>query len=162
MELLPTGLLTHSTERKAAISGARSAKAITYRSASGEFAEGRQVSQTVPTKTIIEATDIENNRQKAPRKILGYYRSRQAIAIRKLPRFSAATVREIDSGVALDVLAFIDSWAEVELKSGGIRGFVRREFLIPVGDNRSLVTRNSPSVEATSEVADSALGSAAE
>ena len=162
MELLPTGLLTHSTERKSAISGARSAKAITYRGASGEFAEGRQVKQTSAVKDVIALTDIANTRGRTPRKILGYYRSRQAISIRTLPRFAATTVREIDSGVALGVLAFIDSWAEVELKSGGIRGFVRREFLIPVGENRSLVTRSSPSVKAISEVADSALGSAAE
>lgn len=162
MELLPTGLLTHSTERKAAIPGAGSAKTMTYLSASGEFAEGRQVKQTSPVKDLKGLTDIANTRDSTPRKILGYYRSRQAIPIRTLPRFAATTVREIDSGVALDVVAFIDSWAEVELKSGGIRGFVRREFLIPLGENRSLVTPSSPSVKAISEVIDSALGSTAE
>lgn len=160
-ELPLTGTLGHRTDTKATTPGAdRSAKAITYRSASGEFAEGRQVKQTVPTKTVIESTVIENNRHKTPRKILGYYRSGRAISIRTLPRFAAATLREIDSGVPLNLLAFVDSWAEVELP--GLTGFVRREFLIPVGENKSLVTRSSPSVKAISEVADSALGSAAE
>jgi len=161
-ELIPNRQLTHGTEPKAGISGARTAKAIAYPSGSGGVAEGRQVKQTSPVKDVTGLADAEKNRDNAPRKILGYYRTRQAIPIRTSPRFAAATVREIDRGAALEVLAFIDSWAEVELNSTGITGFVRKEFLIPTGEHNSLVTRSSPSVTAISEVADSALGSASE
>jgi len=160
--LLATTQLAYGTDAKAAAPAAKSAKAIPYRSASGEFAEGRQVKQPVPIKNAIELADIENNRHKTPRKILGYYRSSRAIPIRSAPQFAAPTVRELDSGVPLNVLAIIDSWAEVELDSAGITGFVRKEFLIPVGENKSHVARGSLSAKAIVEVTDSTFGSAAE
>jgi hypothetical protein len=161
-ELPPTRQLTYGTEPKAAVPAPKSAKAITYRRASDESAGGRQVKQTVPIKNVIEPTDIENNRNKSPRMILGHYRSRQAIPIRTAPQFAAPTVREMDSGVPLNVLAYVDSWAEVELNSSGITGFVRKEFLIPVGEDKSHVARSTPSVRAISEVTDSTLVSRSE
>lgn len=162
-ELPLTGTLTYGTDAKATTSGAdRAAQAISYHHAPGEFAEGRQVKQTSPVKDVIGLTDIENTRDKTPRKNLGYYRSRQAIPIRTLPRFAASTLREIDSGVPLNVLAYVGSWAEVELNSGGITGFVRKEFLIPVEEDKLHVTGSLPSAKAISEVTDSTLVSRSE
>lgn len=159
-ELLPTERLKYVTGQKAALSGTDSTKVTTHPSASSVFAGRQQVGQILNIESPRELAANENNGNKAPRKILGYYQSRRAISIRKWPRFAAPTVQDIDRGISLNVLEFVGSWAKVELKPAGITGFVRGEFLIPVKENKSNVAQRPSSVKETSDVTDLALGSA--
>jgi hypothetical protein len=89
-----------------------------------------------------EPAAVENKGDKKPQPILKQYQVRRAIPIRKSPRFAAATVQEVESGILLNVLEFIGSWAKVELASTGATGFVRREFLIAINNTDSNVTHN--------------------
>ena len=159
-ELLPTEHLKYVTGQKAALSGTDSAKVTPHPNASIVFAGRQQVGKILNIESPRELAANENNGNKAPRKILGYYQSRRAIPIRKWPRFAAPTVQDIDRGISLNVLEFVGSWAKVELKPAGIIGFVRGEFLIPVKENKSNVAQRPSSVKETSDVTDLALGSA--
>jgi hypothetical protein len=153
-ELLPTEHLKHVTGQKAALSGTDSAKVTPHPNASIVFAGRQQVGKIL---------NIESpNGNKTPRKILGYYQSGRAIPIRKWPRFAAPTVQDIDRGISLNALEFVGSWAKVELEPAGTTGFVRREFLIPVKENKSNVAQSLSSVKETSDVTDLALGSASQ
>jgi len=150
------------TGQWARLSATQSAKVLTTDAIpSGASTGAQQAKPSGHSEKPIEITGIGNN-SKTPRKSLGYYRSRRAIPIRTLPRFAAPAIREIDSGVALDVLEFVDSWAHVELKSAGVTGFVRREFLAPIDEHKSNITRRPSSAKEISDVTGLAIGSVSE
>jgi hypothetical protein len=146
---LPTEHLQDSTEQKLALSGTDATPQV---DASKFFAKRRQPRAVLKIKSSRGLAANENNGDKTPREILGYYQSRWAIPIRKSTSFGAAIVQEIDSGISLSVLEFVGSWAKVEVGPAGMTGFVRREFLTSVKKNESNVTDNSPSGEEISDV----------
>ena len=148
-QLLPTEHLQDSTEQKLALSGTDATPQV---DASKFFAKRRQPRAVLKIKSSRGLAANENNGDKTPREILGYYQSRWAIPIRKSTSFGAAIVQEIDSGISLSVLEFVGSWAKVEVGPAGMTGFVRREFLTSVKKNESNVTDNSPSGEEISDV----------
>lgn len=90
-----------------------------------------------------EPTINENKGDKEPRPIVEHHQVQVAVPIRKSPRFAAPTVQEIESGIVLNVLEFIGSWAKVELAPDGVTGFVRREFLIAINNTDSEATPGS-------------------
>jgi hypothetical protein len=147
--LLPTEHLQDSTEQKLALSGTDATPQV---DASKFFAKRRQPRAVLKIESSRGLAANENNRDKTPSEILGYYQSRWAIPIRKSTSFGAAIVQEIDSGISLSVLEFVGSWAKVEFGPAGMTGFVRREFLTSVKKNESNVSDNSPSGEEISDV----------
>jgi hypothetical protein len=159
-ELLPTEHLQDSKEQKLTRSGPDVAKATSQVNASKLFAERQQPKAVLNIESSRELAANENNGDKTPREILGHYQSQRAVPIRKSTSFAAPIVREIDSGISLNVLEFVGSWAKVELEPAGITGFVRREFLITVKKNESNVADNSPSGEEISDITVFPLGSA--
>jgi hypothetical protein len=148
-QLLSTEHLQDSTEQKLALSGTDATPQV---DASKFFAKRRQPRAVLKIKSSRGLAANENNSDKTPREILGYYQSRWAIPIRKSTSFGAAIVQEIDSGISLSVLEFVGSWAKVEFGPASMTGFVRREFLTSVKKNESNVTDNSPSGEEISDV----------
>ena len=161
-ELLPTERLKHFTGLKPALSGTDSQKVTPQLNASDAFAERQQAGKILNIESPREPAANKNKGNKTPKKILGTYQSGRAIPIRKWPRFAALTVQDIDSGIKLNVLETVGSWAKVELKPAGTTGFVRREFLIPVKKNESNVVQSSSSLEETSGVTDLVLESVSE
>src|SRR6266536_4221958 len=158
-ELLPTEHLQDSKEQKLTLSGPDVAKATSQVNAPKLFAERQQPKAVLNIESSRELAANENNGDKTPRESLGYYQSQRAIPIRKSTSFAAAIVQEIDTGISLNVLEFIGSWAKVELGPAGITGFVRREFLVSVKKNESNVTHSSPSGEEISDATVFPLGS---
>jgi hypothetical protein len=158
-QLLPTEHLQESTEKKPPLSGTDVAKAALQVNASKFVAKRQPSTAVLNVETSTEVAANENNRDKTPSEILGYYQSRRAIPIRKSTSFAAATVQEVDSGVSLGVLKFVGSWAKVEFGPARMTGFVRREFLTSVEKNESNVADNSPSGEETSDTTLFPLGS---
>ncbi|MGH9856278.1 MAG: SH3 domain-containing protein [Acidobacteriota bacterium] len=142
------GHLQDYAEQEPTLSGADGAKATPQVDTSNAFAKRQQRRALLNIQSSGVAAN-ENNGNKDAREILGHYQSRRAIPIRKSPRFAAATVTDIDSGISLNVLEFVGSWAKVQLRSAGITGFVRKEFLIAIEKTGSNVTHSSPSVEET-------------
>jgi hypothetical protein len=159
-QLLPTEHLPDSTEKKLTLSGTDVATATPQVNAAKLFATRQQPRAVVNIESSRELAANENHGARTPRETLEYYQSRRAIPIRKSTSFAAPIVREIDSGISLNVLEFVGSWAKVELEPAGITGFVRREFLITVKKNESNVADNSPSGEEISDITVFPLGSA--
>src|SRR5918996_922418 len=147
-QLLPNEHLQDSTEQKLALSGTDATPQV---DASKSFAKRRQPRAVLKIESSRGLAANENNGDKTPREILGYYQSRWAIPIRKSTSFGAAIVQEIDSGISLSVLEFVGSWVKVEFGPASMTGFVRREFLTSVKKNESNVTDNSPSGEEISD-----------
>lgn len=56
------------------------------------------------------------------------YRVRTTTSLRKEPRFSAAAVERLEPGTQIKVLAVKGDWLEVQSKSGGSAGFIRKEY----------------------------------
>jgi hypothetical protein len=56
------------------------------------------------------------------------YRVRTTTSLRKEPRFSAAPVERLEPGTQIKVLAVKGDWLEVQSKSGGSAGFIRKEY----------------------------------
>jgi len=161
-ELSPAEHLKYVKEQKAALSRTDSAKVTPHPNATDVYAGRQQPGKILNIDSPRELAANENNGNKTPGKILGYYQSGRAIPIRNWPRFAAPTVQDIDRGILLNVLEFVGSWAKVELKPAGITGFVRREFLIPVKENKSNVAQRPSTMTETSDVTDLALGSASQ
>jgi len=144
--LIPTEHVKQSTRLKPALSRADTAKATSRPNPSDRLA-GRQKGRKVLTpKSPVEPAANESIGNISPIKVLATYKSGRAIPIRESPRFAARAVQDIDSGISLNVLEFVGSWAKVEIEPG-TTGFVRREFLIPVKANELNVARTSPSPE---------------
>jgi hypothetical protein len=158
-QLLPNEHLQGPTATKLALSGADVAKATPQVSASKFVAKREPSTAVLNVGSSTEAAASDNNGDKTPSEVLGYYQSQRAIPIRKSMSFAAAVVQEIDSGISLSVLEFVGSWAKVEFGPAGMTGFVRREFLTSVKKNESNVTDNSPSAEEISDAALFRLGS---
>jgi hypothetical protein len=158
-QLLPNEHLQGSTEKKLPLSGTDVAKATLQGNQSKVVAKREPSPAVLNVESSTEVAANENNGDKRPSEILGYYQSRRAIPIRKSTSFAAAIVQEIDSGESLSVLEFVGSWAKVEVGPAGVTGFVRREFLTSVKKNESNVVDNSPSGEEISDAALFPLGS---
>ncbi len=131
------------TEQESRISGRHVTNEPPQVNASSVLAKRQEPAAVLNIESSKELTINENEGDKKPRPILEHYQVRWAIPIRKSPRFAAATVQEIDSGILLNVLEFIGSWAKVELAPTGVTGFVRREFLIAINNTDSEVTPGS-------------------
>ena len=113
--------------------------------------EGQQLKIISNTENSRVATAADKpGENKAVRVVLGEYKARRAIRIRQSPSFAAKTVQELDSGILLNVVEFIGSWAKVELRPEGITGFVRREFLISIPQDN---TAGLPGVKESTDVA---------
>jgi hypothetical protein len=158
-QLLPNEHLQGSTETKLPPSVTDVAKATFQVNASKFVAKREPATAVLNVESSTEVAANENNGNKTPREILGYYQSQRAIRIRKSMSFAAAVVQEIDSGISLSVLEFVGSWAKVEVGPAGMTGFVRREFLTSVKKNESNVADKSPSGEEISDATLFPLGS---
>jgi hypothetical protein len=153
------GHVRNFAEPEPTLFGTDVAKAATPQvGVSSASAKGRQPKAVLHNVESSRGATADKDNKTAPRMILAHYQSRRAIPIRKAPRFAAATVQQIDGGILLDVLEFIGSWAKVELRSAGITGFVRREFLIAI-NSESSATHGASSLEETSDGSVSAFGS---
>jgi hypothetical protein len=107
------------------------------------FAKRQEPAAGLNIESSKEPTINENKGNKEPRPIVENHQVQVAVPIRKSPRFAAPTVQEIESGIVLNVLEFIGSWAKVELAPDGVTGFVRREFLIAINNTDSEATPGS-------------------
>ena len=154
----PTEHLQDLPQQKLTLSGPDVAKATSQVDASKLFAKRQQPKAVLNIESSRELAANENNGDKTPRASLGYYQSQRAIPIRKSTSFAAAIVQEIETGISLNVLEFIGSWAKVELGPTGITGFVRREFLVSVKKNEPNVTHSSASGEEISDATVFPLG----
>jgi hypothetical protein len=61
-------------------------------------------------------------------KVTAIYRVRTTTSLRKEPRFSAAPVEKLEPGTQVRVLAVRGDWLELQSKSGGSAGFIRKEY----------------------------------
>jgi hypothetical protein len=107
------------------------------------FAKRQERAAGLNIESSKEPTINEHKGEKEPRPIVAHHQVQVAVPIRKSPRFAAPTVQEIESGIVLNVLESIGSWAKVELAPGGVTGFVRREFLIAINNTDSEATPGS-------------------
>ena len=145
--VLPNEHVKHSTGPKPTLFGTESAKLTTRHNTSDGFAERQKGGKGLNLKNSKKPAAEADNGKKSPIKVLATYQSSRAVPIRKSPRFAASTVRDIDSGISLNVLGFVGSWATVEIEPAGTTGFVRREFLIPVKENELNLPRISSARE---------------
>jgi len=130
------------TAQESRISGRHVTNEPPQVNASSVFAKRQEPAAVLNIESSKELTINENKGDKKPQPILEHYQVRRAIPLRKSPRFAAAAVQEIESGILLNVLEFIGSWAKVELAPTGATGFVRREFLIAINNTDSDVTHD--------------------
>jgi hypothetical protein len=130
-------------EQESGISGGRVTTEPPQVNTSRVFAKRQEPATGLNIESSKEATINEKKGDKEPRPIVEHYQVQAAVPIRKSPRFAAPAVQEIESGIVLNVLEFIGSWAKVELARGGVTGFVRREFLIAINNTDSEVTPGS-------------------
>jgi hypothetical protein len=110
---------------------------IKWEKAQGLFKEGPQgqqvesISAAASTRAQERApvqTKASPDAKSKNHKVTATYRVRTTTSLRKEPRFSAAPVEKLEPGTQVKVLAVRGDWLEVQSKSGGSAGFIRKEY----------------------------------
>jgi hypothetical protein len=109
---------------------------IKWEKAQGLFKQGSQGQQAAsvhaapsipaPDRAPVVTKALPDSKSKS--KATATYRVRTTTSLRKEPRFSASPVEKLEPGTQVKVLAFRGDWLEVESKSGGSAGFIRKEY----------------------------------
>jgi hypothetical protein len=105
---------------------------IKWEKAQGLFKQGLRGQQvasvdaasSVPAPAVAKALPEAKSKTKAT----ATYRVRTTTSLRKEPRFSASPVEKLEPGTQVRVLAVRGDWLEVQSKSGGSAGFIRKEY----------------------------------
>jgi hypothetical protein len=99
--------------------------------------ETKHASKPIPPATDarqldrIQAQSLRRQEPQTGKEELGAFKTKQSVALREKPRFSAKSVYEVDRDTELTVLANEGDWLKVKLATANSVGFVRREFLAP-------------------------------
>jgi hypothetical protein len=109
---------------------------IKWEKAQGLFKQGPQgqqlasghVAPSVPAPDRAPAVTKALPESKSKNKVTATYLVRTTTSLRKEPRFSAAPVEKLEPGAQVKVLAVRGDWLEVQSKSGGSAGFIRKEY----------------------------------
>jgi hypothetical protein len=61
------------------------------------------------------------------------YMAQRMVALREEPRFASQAIEEIDGGTRIAVVEVVGDWFKVRTAHSHVAGFVRKEFIVPVG-----------------------------
>jgi hypothetical protein len=85
---------------------------------------------------VLKTVEADGSKTKkpdgSPKQEIAYRTSRVA-PLRQEPRFAAATTQDIDAGVTISVLEAKGDWLKVKTRPSGTVGYVRKEYVDPVG-----------------------------
>jgi hypothetical protein len=110
---------------------------IKWEKAQGLFKQATQAAQVAsrsaatPMRTQQRGAPVQTKASPDPKsnnRAAITYRVRTTTSLRKEPRFSAAPMERLEPGTQVKVLAVKGDWLEVQSKSGGSVGFIRKEY----------------------------------
>ncbi|MGH7847951.1 MAG: SH3 domain-containing protein [Candidatus Binatia bacterium] len=87
--------------------------------------------RVIPQKKKVPERPAKPPRRERVKESEGTVRIRAEVPLRGEPRFGAPGLEVIESGSIVHVLGTRGDWLEVRSQSGGVTGYVRREFALP-------------------------------